>query len=68
MTPLSRSEWALLAFLLVFSLAPTVGGLVRMLELAGGPAIAPPNPRALTIAAKRRTITLNIPERQNEQI
>jgi len=33
----------LLAFLLVFSLAPAAGGLVRMLELAGGPAIAPLN-------------------------
>ncbi len=47
MTPLSRSEWALLAFILIYSLVPTVGGLIRVLELAGGPAIAPPNPRAL---------------------
>jgi len=57
MTPLSRSEWALLAFILVYSLAPTVGGLVRMLELGGGPAIAPPNPRAL---ADPLPITLHI--------
>ena len=47
MTFLRRSEWALLAFILVYSLVPTVGGSVRVLELAGGPAIAPPNPRAL---------------------
>ena len=57
MTPLRRSEWALLAFILIYSLAPTVGGLVRMLELAGGPAIAPPNPRAL---ADPLPITLHI--------
>ena len=47
MTVLRRSEWALLAFILVYSFVPTVGGLIRVLELAGGPAIAPPNPRAL---------------------
>ena len=47
MTRLSRSEWALLAFILIYSLVPTVGGLIRLLELAGGPTIAPPNPRAL---------------------
>ncbi len=47
MTSLRRSEWALLAFILVYSFVPTVGGLIRVLELAGGPTIAPPNPRAL---------------------
>ena len=47
MTSLRRSEWALLAFILVYSFVPTVGGLIRVLELAGGPVIAPPNPRAL---------------------
>lgn len=57
MTPLSRSEWALLAFILVCSLVPTAGGLIRVLELAGGPAIAPPNPRAL---ADPLPITLHI--------
>lgn len=57
MTPLSRSEWALLAVIVVYSLGPTVGGLVRMLELSGGPAIAPPNPRAL---ADPLPITLHI--------
>jgi hypothetical protein len=44
---LRRPEWALLAFILVYSFVPTVGGLIRVLELAGGPTIAPPNPRAL---------------------
>jgi len=47
MTVLRRSEWVLLAFILIYSFVPTVGGLIRVLELAGGPAIAPPNPRAL---------------------
>lgn len=47
MTSLRRSEGALLAFILIYSLGPTVGGLVRMFELTGGPAILPPNPRAL---------------------
>ena len=46
MISLRRSEWALLAFMLVYSFVPTIGGLFRVLELAGGPAIAPPNPRA----------------------
>lgn len=54
---LRRSEWALLALILVYSLVPTVGGLIRVLELAGGPAIAPPNPRAL---ADPLPITLHI--------
>ncbi len=57
MIALRRSERALLAFILVYSLAPTAGGLIRMLELAGGPAIAPPNPRAL---ADPFPITLHI--------
>lgn len=57
MTPLSRSEWALLAVIVVYSLGPTVGGMVRMLELSGGPAILPPNPRAL---ADPLPITLHI--------
>lgn len=54
---LRRSEWALLAFILVYSFVPTVGGLIRVLELAGGPTIAPPNPRAL---ADPLPITLHI--------
>jgi uncharacterized membrane protein len=47
MKVLSRTEWAILAFIIVYSFIPTVGGLVRVLELAGGPAIIPENPRAL---------------------
>ncbi len=43
---LSKSEWAILIFVLVYSFIPTFGGLFRVLELAGGPAIAPENPRA----------------------
>ncbi|EFL89930.1 DUF2306 domain-containing protein [Ahrensia sp. R2A130] len=47
MIVLRKSEWALLAFIVIYSLVPALGGLIRVLELAGGPAIAPPNPRAL---------------------
>jgi len=43
----SRREWALLAFILVYSFLPTFGGLLRVIELGGGPAIIPENPRAL---------------------
>jgi hypothetical protein len=32
---------------LIYSFIPVVGGLIRVLELAGGPQIAPENPRAL---------------------
>ena len=46
MKVLSKSEWAILIFIVVFSFIPTFGGLIRVLELAGGPAIAPDNPRA----------------------
>lgn len=48
MKPLSRSERALLAFIIIYSFIPAVGGLIRVFELAGGPAIAPENPRALS--------------------
>ncbi|MGB3626387.1 MAG: DUF2306 domain-containing protein [Henriciella sp.] len=48
MKSLSRSEWTLLACIMVYSFIPAVGGLIRVLELAGGPAIAPENPRALS--------------------
>ena len=44
---LKRSEWFLLIFILVYSFIPAFGGLVRVVELAGGPAIIPQNPRAL---------------------
>lgn len=46
MKVLSKSEWAILIFVLVYSFIPTFGGLFRVLELAGGPAIAPENLRA----------------------
>ncbi|MEP4195745.1 MAG: DUF2306 domain-containing protein [Aliishimia sp.] len=44
---LSRSEWTFLTFILLYSFIPAFGGLVRVVELAGGPAIIPQNPRAL---------------------
>ncbi len=44
---LSKREWAVLAFIAVYSFIPAFGGLLRVLELAGGPAIVPSNPRAL---------------------
>jgi len=47
MVRLSKSEWVVLSMILVYSFIPAVGGLIRVLELAGGPQIAPENPRAL---------------------
>lgn len=47
MKVLSKSEWTILVFVLVYSFIPTFGGLFRVLELAGGFALAPENPRAL---------------------
>ena len=47
MKQIGRREWAILALILVYSFVPTFGGLVRVVELLGGPAIAPHNPRAL---------------------
>ena len=47
MRSLGKHEWALLAFIFLYSLIPTFGGLFRLAELAGGPAIVPENPRAL---------------------
>ncbi len=44
---LSKSEWAVLGMILVYSFIPAFGGLIRVLELAGGPQIVPGNPRAL---------------------
>jgi hypothetical protein len=44
---LNRPEWLLLVTLVVYSFIPAVGGLLRMLEFAGGPAFVPPNPRAV---------------------
>ncbi len=51
MRVLSRLEWIVLYVILVYSFIPTFGGLIRVLELMGGPAIAPPNPRALNSPA-----------------
>ncbi len=42
-----KSEWAVLGLISVYSFIPVIGGLIRVLELAGGPQIAPENPRAL---------------------
>ncbi len=44
---LGKSEWVVLVVILVYSFIPVVGGVIRVLELAGGPQIAPENPRAL---------------------
>jgi uncharacterized membrane protein len=47
MIRLQKAEWAVLGLILVYSFIPAIGGLIRVLELAGGPQIAPVNPRAL---------------------
>ncbi len=47
MKSISRREWALLAVILVYSFVPSFGGLARAVELFGGPALAPLNPRVL---------------------
>jgi uncharacterized membrane protein len=44
---LGKSEWVVLGLVLVYSFIPVFGGLIRVFELAGGPQIAPENPRAL---------------------
>ncbi|WVX49875.1 hypothetical protein ROLI_029700 [Roseobacter fucihabitans] len=43
---LGKWEWVVLGAIFVYSFIPVVGGLIRVLELAGGPQIAPENPRA----------------------
>lgn len=48
MKALSRSEWVILVITLAYSFIPVFGGLFRILELAGGPVVAPENLRALT--------------------
>lgn len=48
MKSFNRTEWALLTSIMIYSFVPVVGGLIRVLELAGGPAIIPQNPRALS--------------------
>lgn len=47
MIRLKKTEWAVLSLILVYSFIPAVGGLIRVLELAGGPQIVPVNPRAV---------------------
>ncbi|MEM9357199.1 MAG: DUF2306 domain-containing protein [Pseudomonadota bacterium] len=47
MRSISRREWILLAFILIYSFIPTFGGLFRVAELLGGQAILPANARAL---------------------
>lgn len=54
---LGKSEWVVLGLVLLYSLIPVLGGLIRVFELAGGPQIAPENPRALHA---RLPITLHI--------
>lgn len=44
---LTKTEWVALGVIFVYSFIPAFGGLIRVLELAGGPQIAPENPRAL---------------------
>ncbi len=42
----SRHEWMFLAFILIYSTVPSLAGTLRVIELLGGPAIVPENPRA----------------------
>lgn len=46
---LRKFEWAILALIFVYSFIPAFGGLLRVLEFAGGPAILPENLRALAV-------------------
>ena len=46
---LRKFEWTILALIFVYSFIPAFGGLLRVFELAGGPAIIPENPRALAV-------------------
>ena len=47
MRSLSKSEWAFLAIVIVYSFIPAILSLVRITELLGAPPIVPPNPRAV---------------------
>ncbi|MBB5516467.1 putative membrane protein [Rubricella aquisinus] len=47
MTLFTRKETTFLTLILIFSFIPTFGGLFRVVELVGGPMIAPINPRAV---------------------
>ncbi len=44
---LKKTEWVVFGVIFAYSFIPVFGGLIRVLELAGGPQIAPQNPRAL---------------------
>lgn len=47
MNVLTGREWTTLVLIVVFSLIPAFGGLIRIFELAGGPSMLPANQRAL---------------------
>lgn len=47
MQAIRARDWALFSFLFLYSFIPIFGGLGRVGELIGGPAIIPANPRAL---------------------
>jgi len=44
---LTTREWTILISIVVYSFIPAFGGVIRILELAGGPVLMPENPRAL---------------------
>lgn len=44
---LTTREWTILIFIVVYSFIPAFGGVIRILDLAGGPSLMPENPRAL---------------------
>ena len=44
---LKRGEWALFGSLFIFSFVPVFGGLLRVIEIAGGPQILPENLRVM---------------------
>ncbi len=44
---LTTREWTILISIVVYTFIPAFGGMIRILELAGGPALIPENPRAL---------------------
>jgi uncharacterized membrane protein len=45
--PLNKREWTILVSIVVYSSIPVLGGMIRLLELAGVPAPMPENPRVL---------------------
>lgn len=51
MASLTRGEWIFLALVLIYSFIPAFGGMLRVIELVGGPDIVPANPRALSAPA-----------------